>query len=345
MRTVEGILEYLEENINEQHLDAVVIKHKKALNYEPIDTLPAKISVDCGIARKSMDEIHGSPEAMMFNELLGCVNTVRNKDDSLPMIRANYGVGTFVSLFGLKSSIVNGNMPWVTHLGDIKQVEELIERGVPDLDNGFGKKLTETHGYYRSMLSKYPKCNRSIKVYHPDGQGPFDNAHLIWGGDIYIELYDNPDLVHKLMSLVTDTYIKQMERNLAETNAEIEGGYNCHWQMLYKGRLVLRDDSSVNLSRDMYLEFVKPYNQRIANHFGSVSMHFCGRADQWIKELINTERIDSVNFGWMYGKFNNEFLKLISKDCFENKVSVVAYPADMAEFDASIFPTGMTIAV
>ena len=346
MKELGDLLVFLEENIDENHIANAITMLKKTLNYEKVPYLPIRVNYDSGYKMRTISEVHKSLEAMLYNELVSCVSGIILKDYSLPMIRANYGVGTVPSLFGLKSKIVDGGMPWVEHLNTVEEIRDLVKCGIPDLNNGFGAKISETHKFYRETLKKYPKCNRQIKIYHSDCQGPFDVAHLIWGSDIYMGMYDDPELFHDLMSLVTDTIIKFLDRELEETNGYSDG-YNYHWGTLYNGKIVLRDDSSVNLSKDMYFEFIQPYNNRIAKHFESISLHFCGRADQWVKEMIQIPQINGVNFGYMEERFNDDFLRFIKDVCLEQKVSIINYYMNCQEFekmDKSIFQTGMTIA-
>ena len=184
-----------------------------------------------------------------------------------------------------------------------------------------------------------------IPIYHPDLQGPFDIAHLIWGGDIYYGVYDEPELLHDLLKLVTETYIAFMKKAKANIN-DTEDGYNFHWGTLYRGNLVLRDDSPVNLSKDMYNEFVRPYDEMILKEFGDGSIHYCGRADQWVLEMMETENLKGLNFGRVpslsYGK---EFLSKVYGKAKEKKIAITDYNIDREEFDDLIesgFDTGVT---
>ena len=38
----------------------------------------------------------------------------------------------------------------------------------------------------------------------------------------------------------------------------------------------------MNLSPDMFMEFIFPYNQRLFDIFGGGGDHFCGRGDHFI---------------------------------------------------------------
>jgi len=57
---------------------------------------------------------------------------------------------------------------------------------------------------------------------------------------------------------------------------------------------MLRDDTPVMLSRSQYLEFVKPYDQRVLDAFGGC-IHYCGRGDQFIEEMGASRNLYGLN--------------------------------------------------
>jgi uroporphyrinogen-III decarboxylase len=54
---------------------------------------------------------------------------------------------------------------------------------------------------------------------------------------------------------------------------------------MHPGRLMLRNDSLMNLSPETYVEFVRPRDQRLFNEFGGGAIHFCGRGDHYIEAM------------------------------------------------------------
>ena len=210
MDNLNKMLEYLENIIDVDKCSEILKEEENVLNYKPMEKINVRVLYNPCMKAYGMQEMHESIEKMMYNELVSCVPHIQS-GTGIPMIRANYGVGTLPSLFGLSCKILNNNMPWVEHVTK-DQVKEIISKGIPNLDTGFGRRLTLTHEFYQEKLEKYPKCRDFIKIYHPDFQGPLDVAHLIYGSDIYMDMYDEPELVHELLELVTDTYIEIMKR-------------------------------------------------------------------------------------------------------------------------------------
>lgn len=343
------LLELLERGLVAEIEEEKAERIKKALNYEKAEKIPLRVIYpnQSGYKPASMECIHQDMDAMMYNELIKCLPVIEIRDDSIPMIRANYGTGTLPSLFGAKFKIVGDNMPWVSPLSQ-DEIDGFIRNGMPKLSGGLSGRVSATHEHYHKRLSEFPNCRKYIRVYHADLQGPFDVAHLLWGSNIYLDMYDDPDRVKAFLAVVTDTYIAYMKQILNETNAETGDGFHYHWSSIYKGRITLREDSSVNLSRDFYEEFIKPCNEKIADAFAPITMHFCGRADQWVHSLISTRNIQGLNFGYMPGKFDNEFLKFIHNACEQKGVSVQDYKSNEKEYqvlDKSIFKTGITYGV
>ncbi len=345
MKELDLILQYYEDLIDVDNYYKAIERQKKCYNFEQLDRLCIEVPYRCTKFKGySMQETHDDMGKMMFNELISCNSYIEIDNNGLPMIRANYGVGTLPSYFGAKSKIVNNSMPWVEHL-DKDEIMRIINEGVPKEALGFSQKVIDTYEFYREKLSKYPKCNEVIKLFHPDFQGPFDVAHLLYGTDIYYDMYDDPDTVHALLSVITDTYIARMKKIKPLLNDEIDG-YNMHWRNLFPGSLVLRNDTAVNVSADMYNEFIRPYDERIMEAFGPSSMHFCGRADQWIFEIAKSENIAAYNFGYMDKLvFGKEYLDFLSPEFTSKKKPIVCYVVrdkDISLLDCPEYHTGIS---
>ncbi|HBG28552.1 MAG: hypothetical protein A2Y10_19915 [Planctomycetes bacterium GWF2_41_51] len=347
LNELDNILEYIETNIETRHICYAEQQLAKALNYQRPDIMPLKIQYPITDFQPfTFEEIHEDIGKMMYNELIGILNSIILKDYGLPMIRANYGVGTLASLFGVESKIVDNNMPWVCHVNSIEKVKAIIKKGSPKLDCGFGQKLIDTQRFYIEKLSHYPKCSQAIKVYHPDLQGPLDTAHMIVGSDIYIELYQNPGIIKDLLELVTETYIRLM-RELKKNSTDENDEYFYHWQTLYKGKILLRDDTAVNISKEMYEEFSRPYNDAICEAFGSGAVHYCGKHVPWIESMLSIPNCTGLNIiplpNQQYGE---EFLQEIMTFLRPQKLYLAFYHMDEDEiFNLNMdkFNTGFSL--
>ena len=347
LKELEEILEFIEENIDLEHIAYSEEQHIKVLNYQKPEIMPLKILYPITQFQPfTYEEIHSDVRKMMYNELIGTLSTIILKDYGLPMIRANYGVGTLASLFGVESQIVGNNMPWVRHVDSIEKIKDIIKKGSPELTCGFGQKLIDTQRFYIEKLSQYPKCSQAIKVYHPDLQGPLDTSHMIIGSDIYIELYQNPEVIEDLLELVTETYIKLM-KELKKSLTDETGDYFYHWQTLYKGKVLLRDDTAVSISKDMYEQFSKPYNEKICNAFSSGAVHYCGKYVPWIESVFSTPNCTGLNINAVPSeKYGEEFLREIGDSLKPKKQSLVFYKLEKDELltlNTEVFNTGFSL--
>lgn len=234
---------------------------------------------------------------MLIRELGPVYNVVRQQSYSIPNIRCNYGTGILPSLFGAEIFWMDRDidtLPTSRPMGEAA-VDRLLAKGIPDFSSGFGGQVFETAQYFKAMLAPYPKTREVAAIYHPDLQGPIDVVELLWGSEMFYAFYDQPEKIKALTELVTQTYIRFLRRWFEVVPPTDGGQYMIHWGRLWKGQVVLRNDSIVNLSPATYDEFVKPYDQRVLETFGGGAIHFCGHVDHCIDSLCRTKRLYAIN--------------------------------------------------
>ena len=212
-------------------------------------------------------------------------------------IRANYGTCILPSFFGVeifRMPYENNTLPTNKPSGNPDWIRSLVERGVPDLSVGYGTRVFEFTEFAKEVFERYPKIKKYITIYHPDAQGPLDILELLWGSDLFYAIYDDPELLHSSLSLICDTYIAFMDKYFKLN--PIKNGIKPHWKIFYhNGNIVLRSDSAMNLSPDLYREFVLPYDARLLKYYGGGAVHFCGRGDHYIDALCSIPEVMGVN--------------------------------------------------
>ena len=271
--------------------------HRKVFAFEDVPELPFDArNVDAAPDQDwplyAYNDTFADRDKMLLDQLRGPFLHNQLRDYHPMNIRSNYGTVILPSVFGLGYQLTETSLPWVHHLPDGDAVRALIDRGVPDIKNGLGGRCFETAAYFREVLSRYPKLSKAISIYHPDLQGPLDVSHLIWGPDMFYALYDSPEVVHKLLSLVTETYRVFMRQWKAFTG---EGNdFTTHWNYFIKGGIMLRDDTAVTLSKRHYEEFVKPYDQALLDEFGGC-IHFCGRGMAFVESMCQSRNLYGIN--------------------------------------------------
>ncbi len=235
-------------------------------------------------------------EAMLVSELQTVSRALSTGGLNLA-VRANYGTAILSSLFGAELFEMpreTNTLPTSRAFKDTESIRRLAAAGPPDLDAGLGKKVFRCGELFREIGERYPKIGRYVAVYHPDLQGPLDICELMWGGGMFYAMYDEPELVHAVLSLITDAYIRFMDKwfRLFPCGTEM----NAHWVSLrHRGRITLRSDSAMNLSPELYREFAVPYDRLLLERFGGGIMHFCGRGDHYIEMLCSQPGLTGVN--------------------------------------------------
>ena len=235
-------------------------------------------------------------EQMLIHQLQGVSHALNSRNQNL-CVRANYGTGILSSLFGAEIFEMPREMntlPTTKAIGDTEKIREISENGVPDLTNGFGRRVFEFGEFCRDVFSRYPKIQQYVAVYHPDTQGPLDICELMWGCEMFYTMYEEPELVHAMMTLLTDTYTAFM--NKWYEIYPMNPGINVHWASIrHKGTILLRDDSAMNLSPELYEEFAAPYDGELLKRFGGGAVHFCGRGDHYIETLTSLPGLTGIN--------------------------------------------------
>ncbi|MFW6302983.1 MAG: hypothetical protein ACOC2L_00045 [Candidatus Sumerlaeota bacterium] len=210
-------------------------------------------------------------------------------------VRSNYGTGILPLLFGTELFVMpeeTNTLPTAVPLHDEDKIRALIEAGVPGLEKGYGAQVFEMGRRYMSIMEEYPKIREWVSIYHPDIQGPLDVCEVVWGSDVFMALYTSPDLVKQFLELITETYIAFLDK--WRQIVAPDGDYSVHWRVLHKGRIMLRDDSAMNVSGDLFGEFVEPFDGRLLKHYGGGAIHFCGRGDHYIDRMTRMEGLHAI---------------------------------------------------
>ena len=276
-----------------EHYAHVERAYRRVFAWEEVEELPYVWSdlppiADTDWPTYEYNDTFVDPAKMLLSQLSAPFFHYQARDYHPLNIRANYGTVILPSILGAEYQLTETSLPWAHHLPNRAAIRQLVARGVPDVDSGLGGTCFETAQYYVEALAPYPHLSREVHIYHPDLQGPFDVAHLLWGPDIFYALYDCPALVHELLELVAETYIRWLREWKARMGEE--NGFTAHWSILMRGGAMIRDDTPVMLSPKQYETFVRPYDQRLLDAFGGC-IHFCGRGDHFVSSMVASEHL------------------------------------------------------
>ncbi len=300
------ILDWLEEQVDLAHREQVAKRHRDVLYWRAVDRPPVSLVCPASGRFPAFPYAEGfdDPVKMMVNELVRpsvhpCQCVVRSAEtgDDFPwQIRSNHGVIIIASLFGAQTWLLGDNMPWVRPIGE-EGVRQALDQGIPDLHGGVADKVFATMALYQQKLAEYPKCRQAIHITQPDLQGVMDILHLLWGGDLFVHLYDDPALIHEAMDLIAQTYIAFLQEVQQYTTDQVgEGCIYLHWAIM-RGNFLLKNDTPVMVSAQMYEEFIRPHDEQIMQACGGGGIHFCSSADHCRDQLVATEGLTGIDFG------------------------------------------------
>ncbi|MDD2428625.1 MAG: hypothetical protein PHQ85_03480 [Eubacteriales bacterium] len=263
---------------------------------------------------------------MVYHQLKMVNEELAGGKGNLLCVRPNYGTGIIPSMFGAEMFYLArelDTLPCTRTLADGEDgVRTILRENKMYFDAGLSAKVFRFAQHYHDAVAPYPKIRRCVHVYNPDLQGPFPLSDMLWGGDIYIAMYEDEALVHEMLSFMTDVYL----RFTAKWHAlypPFDKGHSVEWGLLHRGGTMIRNDAAMNISGNMYHDFVMPYDRRIIDALGG-GVHFCGRGDHYIEHVCAIENIGCINLSQPH---LNDMEKIYSRsiDC---GIPIIGMPED-----------------
>jgi hypothetical protein len=269
-------------------------------------------------------------DLMALNQYWTCSRSLESADARILMVRANFGTPIIPTLFGAELFIMpeeTNTLPASHALpGEADAMRRMLDAGEPSLDQPYFQRVLEMGRRYRAIHERFPKIARWVKVFHPDTQGPMDILEMLWGSSFFMALYDEPQLVHDCLKLITRAYIRVL-REWEKIWPLNEDGITWHWGMAYRGSIMLRDDSAMNLSTEMFDEFVRPYDQALLDEFGGGAMHSCGKIDHFLEAASTLRGLSGFNMGQPYLNPIDTILRCL----VDRGITLLDFDVDMAE--------------
>lgn len=333
--TIKPFLDDLEARINEKEeqnlycrwkefyegrINADIFITQRENKYPPRVPWP-KITINAAIKNAGY-------EKMLIRELKAVSETLEKGTGNVLCVRSNYGTGILPSVFGAEIfSLDDGadTLPTSKPLAGRDKIDAVANGGIPRAKHGLMQKAFEFAEYFLGATESYPKIRKYIHLYHPDFQGPMDVVELLWGSSLFLNVYDSPELVKKLLTVVTDAYIHFMKQWQAITPL-FDENYSVHWSMIAKGQIMLRDDSAMNFSPEMYAEFIRPYDQKIFDAFGGGMIHFCGRGSHYIPRMSAMHRL----FGITLSQPHLNDMDVIYANTIEKNIPIIGFDCPTA---------------
>lgn len=174
-------------------------------------------------------------------------------------------------------------------LSEPQQIDSLQ---LPDPAGGLNQTIIQWHEQFKQIVDDFELFVNgepvAIKIKLGYGGGPIPSAFALAGQNLFLWMAMDPDRVHRLMQIVTQSHI-QCQDMVDEINGDPKGG-----------SMGMGCDSAEMISPWMFREFVVPYYLNIwEQHPGSRSFHMCGKIDHLLEILIDELEISMLNgFGF-----------------------------------------------
>ena len=308
MESLKSLLKVLEQTLQPEWVQNSDERHRQALDWEPVERLPLVVSYPYPKTARIQPFPHGDvfddPEKMLFNELVHAFDTSILLHSELPddlsfTIRANFGTVVIASLFGGLVEQRGDNPPWIRHFGTLDEFKTLFDKDLLDFSQGICPQIIERYQFYRNVLSDYPNLQKCVKIVLPDLQGPLDSLELLRGSEIYSDFILDPELVDKGLRLMAEAQVG-FARHLQQYTTDGTDGFTHQHAVAVKGNILIRNDSAIMISPEMYANQVAPYDELVLNRLGGGGVHSCGKIDFNVPEIFRLDSIKCFDFGQSY---------------------------------------------
>lgn len=236
-------------------------------------------------------------DLMILQQLRMCSESLSNGTGELLCLRSNYGTGIIPTMFGAEifympyeTDTLPGTRPFANGKDDLIRIMDADKR---DYRLGWAGHTFAMAQRYQELTRQYPNISRFVHYYNPDLQGPLSLVEATWGSSLYVDLYDDEETIERALDFFTDVYIEFTRKWKAQC-PDFDNEHAVEWAMLHRGGTIIRNDAAMNISGDMYEEFVCPRDQRIIDTFGGV-IHFCGRGHHYIEKVSQIRNLSGIN--------------------------------------------------
>lgn len=208
-------------------------------------------------------------------------------DDFVPALGTGAGTCAMATAFGCQEIEASG-VRWVKPV--ITSPEQIDSLKKPKVTDGrLGWVLDQTRAFAEYADERLP-----IRLM--DFQSPFTTVEQLVGSESFFLMpYDQPQRLHTAMDVVTDFAIE-----FFRAQSEAAGPACCRgsWPPIWfppEAGIQMSDDNLVNVSPEVYEEFVVPYNNRIAEAFGGLFLHSCTIREAHVPVLRKLKGLTGLN--------------------------------------------------
>jgi hypothetical protein len=204
-------------------------------------------------------------------------------------------------------------------------VKRILDRGEMDFSVALAGRVFQFAGRWLEVSGPREIIRRRVYMYNPDLQGPLPLAELLWGSELYLDIFDEPETVSGALGFFTDVMIAFLKKFRALC-PPYDAGHSVEWGLLHRGGVIVRNDAAMNISGAMYREFVKPEDERLINAFGG-GVHFCGKGDHYIEAVSEIPGLSTINMS--QPEYND--MEIIYRNTVDKGIVIIGLPSAAAQ--------------
>lgn len=235
-----------------------------------------------------VERIHN--DMLMRKELYSRFGIGESNPQPRPVIGSMHVAGGFVlpALFGVQVHFFPDQAP-TPETANLTR-EEILRLEIPDIGST----------YPMNMLLRQAqelKTNYGYVIGDFDTDGLLNTALCLRGQQLYIDFFEDPELIHHLFGVLTNTYIKvaSLMRKLTGSCSIATNRSIIHQDP----RLYLHSNCSVCMvSPKLYTEILLPYEHLLAAALQPYGIHHCGGNLEKYAQAYATLPLSFLDIGW-----------------------------------------------
>lgn len=205
--------------------------------------------------------------------------------DPAPRPLITYGMVMLPAVFGCEIVFKEDALPWAMPLNLSKEACDKLVK--PDLTQT--SPMKEMLGQIDHLKSKYGKVVGDINV-----TGVQNLALKLRGDELYIDYFEDPEFVHRLLKFCTECIIDLWRLVYPITGT----GAVDVTPMCDPSIYCLPNCTVEQISGDTYIEFGLPYDNMIAEVCKPVGIHHCGNLDPVVEGYAQVKNLVFVEAGF-----------------------------------------------
>ncbi|HMA99708.1 MAG TPA: uroporphyrinogen decarboxylase family protein [Spirochaetota bacterium] len=227
------------------------------------------------------------PALMLQRELESLETHLLLEDDYTPTVRVQFGTVQVAAAFGTELDIPPDNYPtYKDHI--LKSRQDIARLEEPALNTPLLQKLAAFTAYFKEHLPD------GIHIQHPDIQSALNTAHILRGTAVFMDFYDDPAMIDKLLDIITAYMIKLVPYLKKMISNDREWFFD--WGGLWKGRARISNCSAQMISPELYTAHILPRDIQLMHAIGGGRMHYCGTSYAVIERFFENPLISAIDF-------------------------------------------------